>query len=257
MQNFTIHSFWLQKLGNLASEYEDAYDQVPPGQCIEAGSCWLAIADGASESSFANIWAKQLVRSYCGDPFYDLIDFKERISLLGNRWHQIVFRKPMAWFAETKAQMGAFATFLGLEISTQKNHKFGNGGWRAIAIGDSCLFQIHRDEIHIAWPMVHSESFGNSPNLVASYPSQNVSVWQHVRFQQGIWHKGDLIILATDALAAWFLKETEDDHKPWNELAAFTKKPDPYVSFCEWAAKNRAEKTLRNDDITCLIIETG
>jgi hypothetical protein len=257
MLNFKINAFWLQKQGNHTSEYEDAWDQYPPGRGVRAESCRLAIADGASESSFANIWAKQLVRSYCIEPFLDLPQIQERIHLLAERWHHIVFRRPLAWYAEEKARLGAFATFLGLQISTQKNQPAGSGFWQATAIGDSCFFLIHRDEIHISWPVVHSECFNNSPALLGSRNIYNDAVWRQVLFQQGMWHEGDLLILATDALAAWFLKEVENNRKPWNELAGFMIESEPAISFRRWAAQMQAEKEMRNDDVTCLIVQLG
>lgn len=33
---------------------------------------------------------------------------------------------------------------------------------------------------------------------------------------------GDLMVLATDALAAWFLRQAEAGEQPWQELAGFT-----------------------------------
>lgn len=255
MLNCRINAFWVQKRGNLESEYEDAFAQDPPGSVIQAESCRLAIADGASESSFANIWAKQITRSYCFDPFKDNTQIKERLNRLGDRWHQIVFRKPLAWYAEEKALKGAFSTLLGVEIFTQNDLPPDSGAWQAIAIGDSCLFQIHENDLHIAWPVVHSKCFGNSPALIGSSPLFNLTAWDQIRFQSGEWHQDDLMFMATDALAAWFLREVEENRKPWNELADFLETPNPLGSFRNWVADRQESRVMRNDDISFLIVE--
>lgn len=54
----------------------------------------------------------------------------------------------------------------------------------------------------------------------------------------------------TDALAEWFLKETEKGHTPWRELAELTKD-----SFITWVEAQRHDRTLKNDDVTWLVLE--
>src|SRR3989441_8753980 len=41
--------------------------------------------------------------------------------------------RPLPWFASEKAEQGAFAAFLGVEIDAHKNR------WTALAVGDCCL----------------------------------------------------------------------------------------------------------------------
>lgn len=53
----TWHSFSLCKEGNKPEEYEDAFAGDPR-------SGRFAVADGASESSFACLWAKLLVNGF-------------------------------------------------------------------------------------------------------------------------------------------------------------------------------------------------
>ena len=56
--------FWAPKQGNEDNEYEDAFW---PRKSIEhrATSFHCAVADGATETSYSGIWAKQLVRYLC------------------------------------------------------------------------------------------------------------------------------------------------------------------------------------------------
>ncbi len=251
----SITSLWAPKRGNLKSEYEDAFAQNPAGESVHDSSCFLAVSDGATESSFAGIWAKQLTRSFCSKPFFTEEEAIDRIDGLSAKWHEIVFRKPLPWFAEEKAKMGAFATFLGLGIFANTEGGNHSGDWHAALVGDSCLFYIHNDELLLSVPINDSDDFGNAPILISSIPSRNKDVWNHLVLLSGEWESGDLIILATDALAAWFLIEVENGHKPWNELLLFSKEPDVKVMFPQWADHKQQGKAMRNDDVTCILIE--
>ncbi len=46
----------------------------------------------------------------------------------------------LPWYAEQKAETGAFATFLGLTINREESI------YNVVAIGDCTLFQIRNDE---------------------------------------------------------------------------------------------------------------
>jgi hypothetical protein len=61
---FAIAAFWCQKAGNGVEEYEDAWSVR---QVEETAGCRVAIADGATESSYSKIWATLLVESYIRD----------------------------------------------------------------------------------------------------------------------------------------------------------------------------------------------
>ena len=61
----SVQGFWAAKSGNKNSEYED--DFWPHNRMIskEDKIFRFAVADGATETSFSGILAKQLVRSFC------------------------------------------------------------------------------------------------------------------------------------------------------------------------------------------------
>ena len=56
----------------------------------------------------------------------------------------------------------------------------------------------------------------------------------------------------TDALAEWFLMEHEAGRSPWRELFALTAD-----GFPEWVTGRRADRRLKNDDVTLMVIEVG
>ena len=56
-------AFHVPKRGNAETEYEDAYfPEHAPDHEVTEFRC--AVADGASESAFASVWARLLVRSF-------------------------------------------------------------------------------------------------------------------------------------------------------------------------------------------------
>src|ERR1041384_2219986 len=97
--------FTLPKRGNSDSENEDAY-----ASSTEHGR--FAIADGATESSFAALWARMLVDEFVKPQTAP--DWAAWLPGLQTHWAAAVDHQPLPWFAETKAQQGAFATFLGV-----------------------------------------------------------------------------------------------------------------------------------------------
>ena len=59
-------ALWAPKAGNRSDEYEDAFwPQRTINRTVNrSGLFRLAVADGATETSFAGLWARRLVRAY-------------------------------------------------------------------------------------------------------------------------------------------------------------------------------------------------
>lgn len=240
---------WLQKRGNRVQEFEDAYAFVQGSDWLE-NDFRIAIADGATESSFASEWAKLLVRSYRDQAFADIEDLRKRVEILSQRWRQVVNRHNLPWFAEEKARRGAFSAFLGLELYKTTTNSIGS--WRAVAVGDSCLFHLRNGILLQSFPFDLSEQFSSTPVLISSNQSMNIDVWSRVQFCEGDWQIGDEFILATDALSSWLLSQHEQGQQPWIEICELLLRK-PKESFQQWIDEKRA-LTMRNDDTTCIVI---
>src|SRR5438105_2336031 len=152
-------ALWMPKAGNTALEYEDAYWPKHPIRGDSRST--FAVADGATETSFSGIWAKQLVRAYCAGTFNNLSD-SDWLSKRQRKWWSIVRNKPLAWYAEEKLESGTFAALVGLTLNWQSAES-ENGTWHAEAIGDSCLFQLRGNHILTTFPLQTSQDFTNSP----------------------------------------------------------------------------------------------
>lgn len=251
---FTLRHFYLHKQGNRSNDYEDAFSPQEGGS-KDQETFALAIADGATETSFANYWAKILVKNFVKSPFFTKEVLQDRIKTLADRWQKKVNREQLQWYAEEKLRLGAFSTFLGIEFKSNHHSSHISGSWSAIAIGDSCLFQVRNDNLIESFPISNIQEFGNRPILLSSNPASNSEVWQNVRLRTSKWKSGDVFLLATDALACWFLKEHELNAHPWNILLGISEDPNPSQSFRRWANELRKSSKMRNDDVTLLLVK--
>src|SRR5205809_470835 len=110
--HIVARSVCLPKAGNSIDEYEDACWPIEP-LCIDVTDFRCAIADGATETSFADIWARLLTENYRHMNPADLIDI---LPGLQHIWLEQVSTKTLPWYAAEKVKDGAFSTLLGLTI---------------------------------------------------------------------------------------------------------------------------------------------
>ena len=68
----------------------------------------------------------------------------------------------LPWYAEIKREQGAFATLLGLGVRAPTGQR--RGGWRAVAVGDSCLMHIREGRCLLSFPVQKSADFNNEPH---------------------------------------------------------------------------------------------
>jgi hypothetical protein len=250
-------SFWLPRGGNDAAEYEDAFQPRADGR-HSARRLRLAVADGASESMLSGRWADVLTQSWCKAganrvPTQDvLIHAMAQFDRVLHAYldDRNAHDRPIQWFEEPGLARGSFATFLGMHFSTRRTT---SGSWLATSLGDTCLFQMRDDELITAFPVKSSADFGSSPKLVPSKADDVDAVVAHFEEREGDWASGDLFVLATDALAAWFLAEVEQGKHPWEQLMGFAARGQ--AAFAEWAVGLRTQGKLRNDDVTMMRVE--
>ena len=255
MVKYQSYKISLPKLGNSTEENEDFYKsnitEYPVGKIDHIFAC---ISDGATETSFSKVWAKMLVRGYVNNPIGNFMELTELINESSKKWYNILSKKKLAWFAEEKASKGAFATLLGVRIYNEYVKKTHCGKWEAIAIGDSCLFQVRDDKLLKAYPIDRSELFSISPNLISSNIERNVEIQESYYEETGEWKNGDTFILATDSISKWILSEFEINNNPLNLLLDLVKANSSIV-FQDWLNTMIREKRIKNDDITLTIIK--
>ena len=228
---------------------EDAFAVQP-----DAGR--FAVADGATESSFAEIWARLLVERFVASDDADLVPWdaqwiegsrkawlSEVRELLAGEFGE----SELPWYVENSFRSGALATFLGLVISTGEEEYH----WRATAVGDTCLFHTRDGQLLHHMPIERTDQFNSTPQLLPSYAegedAQGVPV-------QEVGQPNDRLWIATDALAEWCLGEHEANRNPWRKLEWLLRPVGTEERFSRWIERLRNERRLRNDDVTLVIV---
>ena len=246
-------AFWLPKSGSTDEEYEDAYSprQLPSDREVLVSSFKVAVADGATETSFSGLWAKLLARSYVRGELSQQ-QFGASLRRLQERWRKEVSRKPLPWYGEEKVRRGAAAAFVGLHLLSSDVESY-EGNWEAIALGDCCLVQIRGAEVVERFPIKSAGEFSNSPFLLSSNASIAEGWEDYLRVVSGSWMQDDSFYLMSDALAAWFMREEENGGTPWDILRDLGASQS--LTFAAWIRELRGTLAIRNDDVTLVRVD--
>lgn len=243
--------FQTAKAGNRPEECEDASRVSYP---YHGGPARIALCDGASESAFAGNWARILTRAFVHSPLdlagLDKPSLDVWLKPCEEEWNRAVPWERIPWHGEAKTRAGALATLLGMTVSQTPD---GSGAfpWRAVAVGDCCLFIVREDALALSFPLEESGQFNITPPLICSNPANNAGLWPRVRQLEGECRPGDLIILASDALACWMLERRESGGRPWETLLALSSEG----AWEGWVQARRGERVMRNDDTTLIAIK--
>lgn len=236
-----VHAFGLARTA--ADPSEDAY-------AVDVASARFALADGASSAWRAGDWAATLVASW-------VTTARPRVSSGGQtdafaRWLEGARKAfapegaapaDQAWFATAAAERGAHATFVGLELT-------GLGGrrprLRAFAVGDSCLLHVRADRLELATPIDDPAAFGSHPQLVSSLSGSPAPA--PVVTETAV-QADDLLLLASDALAAFLLRLAADGDAVWPALRRLDT-----AGFARLVGEGIASGLLERDDLTLVRI---
>lgn len=256
-------TFYVPKRGSSYQEYEDAWWVGPDGHGngeIQLKSLRVAIADGASSSMLAGRWAKHLVEVFgvARGVARAKHEFVEAYREAARRWDDEVREYindreqrgvPIQWYEEPGLAKGAYATLLVVEFSD------GRQGypprWKAAGIGDSCLFQVRGESLYSCFPLDDATEFSYQPPLLPSRMAENDVVRRNVCLGTQNWEPEDRFYIATDALAAWFLHNSNTGEQPWVPLRDF----NVDVDFAAWVDQQRDLGEMHNDDTTLVRID--
>jgi hypothetical protein len=234
--NLVWSAFRLPRAGHTAAECEDA--------CAgDAETGRFAIADGASECAFARPWAEALTTGFVAHPG----PWSAWLPAARAEWQRRCNAPDLPWYVEALLAEGAFATLLGLRVQRRPGPD-GRFGWRALAVGDSCLFLLRNDRLRHAFPVRRAADFDDRPALLGSRPS---AVRCQRRRARGTWRRGDVLLLMTDALAQWFLRVAEVGGRPWDRLAPVDG-PEAFAALIDELRVGG----MRNDDCTLVRIQS-
>ncbi|MEQ8841610.1 MAG: hypothetical protein RIB98_11560 [Acidimicrobiales bacterium] len=235
-----LASFGQAKDGYRSHEWEDS-----AAHSFRSGR--FAVADGATTAFRARAWSHILTAGWLSDPF--AIDDDDE-------WVEWLARRAAIWDADldgreddapfyvvAAANRGSFATLLGVELGVDD----GELCWRALAVGDACLFHVREGALLQSFPVTDAAEFGSHPALVHSGTTTGPGAVRGVERARGSLIEGDRVLLATDALAEWALLAGSTDPGVWERLGTIDEE-----GFGRLIAELRAGDALRNDDVTLL-----
>ncbi|OHV73000.1 hypothetical protein BCD48_33755 [Pseudofrankia sp. BMG5.36] len=240
--------FWLEKLGSVATEWEDAaaYHDGDPAAGVAPR---YVVVDGATEAYDAIRWVEHLAGSFVADTGPDLTPTGLRT------WFEQVQR---LWAAEAPARFatvieehkfhaeGSFATFLGCRLTGLDGP---HARWEAAALGDTVLFHVRAGRLLLHFPPIGVDGFGLSPDGIGTRPAALGPMLRGLELASGEVRAGDVLFIATDALAHWLLLEAaRDEASLWAALAGL----DHDAAFAAIVADQRAAGRMHNDDVTLL-----
>jgi hypothetical protein len=207
-----------------------------------AGRSRAAVADGASESLFAGLWAELLADAYCDATGTGVA--LPPLEPLRRQWQAHTAATNLPWHAEEKRARGAAAALVGVALSPPDED---GCRWDAVAVGDSCLFIVRGGaRLLVSFPVKRSDDFSGLPRLLHTIPGAAGAADPDPHRAQGRVQEGDDLYLMSDALGAWFLGESERGREPWRWFVGLQDRE----TFAERIRQLRTDGRLRDDDVT-------
>lgn len=226
-------------------------------QINEAGNCF-AIADGASQSFYPNIWAERLVNNFCQNPEINLQNWQTWLAPIQNEWLQEVQQrvtkaeteKRPVWVTNKNRlnfQEAATSTFIGLQ--------FLDNQVKVSIVGDSCLFILKGNELKQTYLLKSSKDFNDRPAYFASYPKNNqyepsfFDIHLDSKKSQDCFY----FILATDALSEYIFQCREHKTNIFDTLLKISSQ-EQFENFVA-EVRNAEHIRMKNDDVTLITLE--
>lgn len=238
---------------------------------IDEQKSYFALCDGTGASALPRPWAAMLAHKWVAEPFMELPDAESLaawIDPLRQRWRQWVqdiwlptlnaryAQLGQTLLPEQRAddviKVGASSTFLGLRLIEAPHERLII--WQSIAIGDTCTLLFRRDGAILrptgGFPIEHAADFNDRPPSLPSRPGDDGALAAGFRVRSGACSQGDVLVMASDALAKWLLTSIEQESDGWRALL-----DNQDTAWFDWfVEQERARGALEDDDTTLLVI---
>ncbi|CAN5242549.1 hypothetical protein BH10CYA1_BH10CYA1_09080 [soil metagenome] len=258
----SCQSFSLPKAGRSFVDCEDAYfpgdlhsQQLYEINHDQTDVFRASVSDGATDSIFSKLWAQLLAFGYGAGKWASDITAESIMEEQG-AWLDFLGKQQLPWYAEEKAELGAFAAMVGLTLFDDTKQ------WTAMALGDCCIFHIRNGECVRSFPISESAAFSNFPLLLCSVADRNSNVFDSKQvILDGTWQTGDQFVLMSDTVACWFISQIENG----NARATISNLEsahslDAFVSLINHARTTKGgdgNVLMRDDDVTVTLVKVA
>jgi hypothetical protein len=245
---FEHRAYWLPKDIQDPNGYEDAF-------YVDADQGKAAICDGVASSLFSGRWAGIMARAAVDDTpdVKDPQAMETWLKKYRDTWSASIDDNSLAWHQKPKLLDGGATTLLWVEVTSGG----ANDGIarpyqiRTYSIGDCCLFHIRGGQVLQTFPFQDSSRFEDDPQVIHSvYKRTEIVAFEAMETQ---CNPGDLLVLCTDAVAAWTMRQLEsgsgvDWDAYWRTSAE---------DWQRWLIGLREDNQIRYDDSTAVLIRVG
>lgn len=214
-----------------------------------------ALADGVASSLFARAWARILTEAAIDetpDPG-NRDNFDCWVRRCRETWTSRIDVSRLAWFQKAKLRDGAFATLLSISLvpPVEETEAMGtsSGRLRGFAVGDSCLFLVRDGKTVRTFPLENASQLEARPMALGSIDLKHDALVEFSRLDDECF-PGDLVVLVSDAVAEWALRQREagtpvDWERFWDM---------PEEDWQRNVMALRDERQMRYDDTTMILL---
>jgi hypothetical protein len=259
MSRFLARTFLTCKKGE---EWTDCQDSIYPAPEAAGPTTAYAVADGATTSFFPRQWAQILTRRFATEPERVFGDWARWLQEGQEEWLREIDKvahSPTANFLVLNgflAKRSAAATFVGLTITELTSEGWS---WRAILLGDSCLFRLQPDGLVSSWNLKLSSEFNSLVSAAESRPTgaptMPIQFGSEPPGNETLIQCSESLVLTTDAMAKWLLKRAENGQAVWGTILGL----QTAEAFQQLVDQARGEMTLAldNDDVALAVLIFG
>ena len=218
---------------------EDAFD-------VSENSQIISLSDGASESYDSKSWARMLVQNFVNSPSFssDWVKTVQEAYVAGVDFQNLSWSKQLAF------ERGSFATLVGVNCTSSSS------GVEIFSIGDSLAVLVRDGRYFQSYPFDTPEQFDARPVLLSTLSHLN-KFTDDDQFlsseHKQIWEtqQGDLILLVTDAVGQWLLREINHEPSSIDRLLQINTEEQ----FEDLVVEMRSERRMKLDDSTMIRLE--
>ena len=204
---------------------------------VRMGQGRAAIFDGASESFAARRWARLLAH------YWGRSNTSDWLAAARSDYLRDIASLSLTWAQEAAVERGSYSTITAITVTSE--------GLDILAIGDSCLLLLRKDQIVWSYPLDHEDQFTSAPQALSTRmdlaaEDSEAEVNSHVLIDPSRV-EASALLLATDAISAWLLASD-----PKCRTSRLTKLAGcrTQAEFVALVAFERAAGHLKVDDCT-------